>query len=460
MRHALFFDHGWRQNGPTRSKLVEPEMKPDSQGLAVTTDSDQAIAAINHFTEAAVVLKPGMADITAAARREPECAMLQICAAVLHTLSQSNREARRGVRYLDLARQRSADLNERERAFIDAVAAGCDGDFDRAIAAYGQIIERWPRDILAAKLAEFHCFETGDARRQLEIMENLASANGDSPHALAMYGFALELNGRRDRAEQVSRAALRLDPDSMWAQHCLAHLYGEQGRASEGIAALENYAPGWRSFGQYIQAHNWFHLATLYLMQLDFDRALDAYRHHIWGFQSDEIVEHTDAILLLWYVELSGGEVQERWREVAPHIRAKAHEQVFPFLTSIYLYALERAGESAEVDRALAEMEEYARRQTGRAAYVWSEIGINQARGSVAFARGDFDRAATLLGSALGGIASGGGSDEQRAVFAQSHFLSLSRAGHTQQAQQALHDYLAGRSSTALFQRWRAELGG
>src|SRR6516225_2721923 len=155
-------------------------MKPDSRGLAVTTDSDQAIAAINHFTDAAVSLKPGMADITAAARREPECAMLQICAAVLHALSQSN-EARHGVRYLELARQRRADLNERERNFINAVAAGCAGDFDRAIGVYRQIVERWPRDILAAKLAEFHCFETGDAGCQLEIMEKLAGANGDSP---------------------------------------------------------------------------------------------------------------------------------------------------------------------------------------------------------------------------------------------------------------------------------------
>jgi tetratricopeptide (TPR) repeat protein len=309
-------------------------------------------------------------------------------------------------------------------------------------------------------LAEFHCFETGDAARQLKIMENVAAANGDSPHALAMYGFALELNGHRERAEQVSRAALHLDPESMWAQHCLAHVYGEQARAIEGIAALENYAPGWRSFGQYIQSHNWFHLATLYLMQLEFDRALDAYRHHIWGFQPDQIVEHTDAILLLWYVELAGGKVQARWREVAPHIRAKAHEQVFPFLTAIYLYALERAGESAEVDRALVEMEEYARRQTGRAAHVWNEIGLNQARGSVAFARGDYERAAAMLGRVLGDLACGGGSDEQRAVFSQSHFVSLSRAGLTQPAQQALHDYLVGRSSTALFQRWRAEIGG
>ena len=62
------------------------------------------------------------------------------------------------------------------------------------------------------------------------------------------------------------------------------------------------------------------------------------------GGQPQAVVEHTDAILMLWYVELAGGECGSAWREIAPHIRAKAHEQVFPFLTTIYLYALERAG--------------------------------------------------------------------------------------------------------------------
>ena len=435
-------------------------MRHDSRGLAVTTDSDSAIAAINQFAHAAVALKPGMAEIIVAARRDPDCAMLQLCAGVLYALSQSNLEARSGIRYLDLARQRIADLNDRERIYLDAIAAGCDGDFDRAIDHYAKIIDRWPRDILAAKLAEFHCFETGDAARQLEIMEQMAPANADSPYAQAMYAFALELNGHRDRAEKVSFDALRHDPECMWAQHCLAHVYGEQMRVQEGIAALEKYAPDWTRYSLYIQAHNWFHLATLYLAQLDFGRTLDAYRSHIWGFQSDEIVEHTDAILLLWYVELAGGDAGSRWRDLAPHIRAKVHEQVFPFLNAIYLYALERAGESTEVERALAEMEDHAHRRTGHAAHVWNEIGINEARGAVAFARRDYDRAAAMFDAALGDIACGGGSDEQRGVFWQSHFLSLSRAGRKADAQNALRGFLSGRGDAPLHRRWLVEIGG
>jgi tetratricopeptide (TPR) repeat protein len=435
-------------------------MKLDSRGLAVTTDSDQAIAAINHFADAAISLKPGMADITATARREPECAMLQICAAALHALSQSNLEGQSGLPYLARARERAADLTERERLFIDTVTAGCMGDFDRAIDGYERIIERWPRDVLAVKIAEFHCFETGEAERQLRIMEKMAPANADSPHAQAMYAFALELNLQRDRAEQVALGALRQDPRTMWAQHCLAHVYGQESRVSEGIAALEKYAPDWTQFGQYIKSHNWFHLAVLYLTQLDFDRVLDAYQGYIWGFQPDEVVEHTDAILLLWYLELAGGDAGGRWREIAPRILAKTHEQVFPFLTTIYLYALERAGQSAEVDRALAEMERFAERQTGNARRVWKDIGLPEARGAVAFARGDYDRAAAMLGPILDDIACGGGSDEQRGVFAQSHFMSLIRAGRKAEAQQALRSYNQDRPATPLYQRWLAQTGG
>jgi tetratricopeptide (TPR) repeat protein len=434
-------------------------MKLDSRGLEVTTDSNDAIAAIDRYTNAALSLTAGMDEIVALADTMAECAMLQACAASLYVYSQSSTQARGALPYLARAGQRMGDLTERERIFIAGLEAGCAGDFERALAYHEQIAERWPRDLLAAKVAEFHFFETGECERQLRFMEKIAPANSDSSHAQAMYAFALELNGQRERAEQVARDALRMDPLAMWAQHCLAHVYGGQSRVADGIAAMEGWAPGWARFGQYIQSHNWFHLATFYRARLDFDRVMAAYRGHIWGFQPDMVVEHTDAILMLWYVELAGGDCGPAWREIAPHICAKAHEQVFPFLTTIYLYALERAGESAEVDRALDEMARHAERQTGWYARVWKEIGLAEARGSVAFARGDYDRAAELLGPALADIAIGGGSDEQRGVFSESHFMSLIRAGRKEEAERALQAYTQGRAAAPLHRWWLAQAG-
>ena len=431
-------------------------MRTDLRGLSVTANSDEAIAAIDRYTDAAIALKPGMDAITAAADAHRDCAMLQACTASLFALSQSTVQARRALPYLARARERIDDLTERERIFIDAVAAGCDGDFARALGLYEEMALRWPRDLLAAKIAEFHFFETGLAARQLGLMEKIASANPDSSHAQAMLAFACELNALRPRAEEIARAALAQDPLTMWAQHCLAHVWAGESRIAEGIAAMQRYAPTWNGFGQYIQSHNTFHLATLYRAELDFARVLDAYRRRIWGFQPDAVVEHTDAILLLWYVELAGGDAGGRWREIAPRVREKAHEQVFPFLTAIYLFALERAGQSDEVDRALDEMHRHAERQSGAAARVWRRVGLAEARGCVAYARGDFDRAAAELGAALPELAIGGGSDEQRGVFHESHFVSLVKAGRKREANEAITAYVRARPVTRLDRQWLA----
>ena len=113
-------------------------------------------------------MAPTMA-VQAAADEYPDCAMLQACCASTYLYSQTTAGAKRAAPYLARAEIRFADLTERERVFIDAVKAGCAGDFEGALALYEQIADRWPRDVIAAKLAEFHFFQTGLAARQLEL---------------------------------------------------------------------------------------------------------------------------------------------------------------------------------------------------------------------------------------------------------------------------------------------------
>jgi len=433
-------------------------MKYDSRGLAVTTESDATIHAIDHYAHELLALGTDSAAVRAAAEANPDCAMLQAYCASTFLYSQTTADARLALRYLARAEARLSDLTEREQWFINAVKAGCTGDFERALALYEQIIERWPRDMVAAKLAEFHFFETGHSARQLTLMRRAAAASPDVSHVLAMHAFALELNGERDRADEVARAALTLDPDTMWAQHCRAHVFAGQARIADGIEAMEQYAPSWQRFSHYTVAHNWFHLATLYLTDLRFDDVLNAYRKYIWGYSPDAVVEHTDSILLLWYFELAGGKVDAEWRAIAPHIRANAHDHLFPFLNCIYLYALARAGEPEEAAAALADMERYAEQQTGSLAHVWSDIGVPLARGSIAFASGDYDRASSLLQPVLTDSALGGGSDEQRGVFNESNLLSLIRAGRRQEARKVLAARTAGRPLTPLERRWSGSI--
>ena len=433
-------------------------MKLDSRGLAVTTDSDGAVDAIDHFADQLLGMGPDLEAILDDAAAYPDCAIIQAYAASMYVYAQLRSEAAKAAPLMDLARQHLDRLTERERLFVEGVAAGCQGDFERAISIQEQIARRWSRDVVAAKLAEFHFFQTGESARQLAFMQSIAEPNVDNSHLQSMYAFALESCGRREESETVARAALRLNPRTPWAQHCLAHVFAGRSRIAEGIAELEGYADGWRSCGRYIQAHNWFHLATLYLASLDFQKARDAFRAHIWGFFPDAVAEQTDAILLLWYLELAGLELDGEWREIAPHVRPIAHEQLFPFLNALSLYALSRAGERTEVESALTEMERYADRQTGAAAHVWREIGMPLVRGCVAFARRNYEQAAALIGPIIDEVPCVGGSDEQRGVFIQSNLIGLIRSGQKSEASQALQAYVGSRGMTPLEQRWLAQV--
>lgn len=436
------------------SNPQEASMKFDSRGLAVTTDSDAVVRALDSYANELVSLGSNSGLVRAAADANPGCALLQACAASIFLYSQTTADAKKAAPYLARAIERLDDLTEREQVFIQAVDAGCAGDFESALSLYETIADQWPRDILAAKIAEFHFFETGLAKRQLDLMAKAAAANPVNSHVLAMHAFALELNGNRERADEVALKALELDYYTMWAQHCRAHVFAGQSRIAEGIAAVERYAPSWQRYSHYVIAHNTFHLATLYLADLRFDAVASAFRDHIWGVTPNAVVEQTDAILLLWYLELAGGKVDSEWREIAPHIRGYARDHLFPFLNCIYLYALARAGEAATVNIALAEMERHADLQTGELARIWLEVGVPLAKGSIAFANGDYDRAADLLGPVIGQEACGGGSDEQRAVFIESYVVSLIRAGRKPEARAVLNDYIGDRPVTPVQQRW------
>lgn len=432
--------------------------KVNDRGIEVSNASDQAIGALNNYTHELLALGNGTNAITAAARAMPDCPMLQACAASAFLYTQSLAEAAGASPYLARADARLDDATERERIFIAAVRTGLAGDFEAALRGYEQIVERWPRDTLAAKLAEFHFFETGAAERQLRLMSKAAEANPDVSHVRAMHAFALELNGRRAEAERVANAALTIDPLTMWAQHCLAHVWSGESRVAEGIAGMRTFSPTWNQFSHYTVAHNSFHLGALLLDNREFDSVRALFRENIWGFEPDAVVELTDAILLLWYIELAGGRLDGEWSEVAPHAKKRVREHLFPFLKTIFLYALARADERATVAKEIARLKAHADGQSGRQKKVWKEIGVPLAEGSVAFAYGEYDRAAAALAPILPEVACAGGSDEQRGVFIQSHLVSLVKGGNRERAHRAIEDYIAGRPVTSLERHWLAEI--
>lgn len=429
--------------------------RTDSRGLAVTGATPEVIAGLERFVAALPAMDPRAVEISDLAAKFPACTLAQAYAASLFVFAQSPRQADAGREWLARARAAADSASDHERAFIAAVEAGINGEIEGAIAAHEAIAARWPEETVSAKLAEFHLFETGEISRQREIMKTFADANPDDAEILAMYGFAHELNAEADAAERLALAALERKPQTAWAEHCLAHVYARRGEIERGIAALVEWTPHWETKNQYIRSHNGFHLATLHIAQCEFDSAREVYRRAIWGFQPEMVVEHTDAILLQWYLELAGANVDAAaWREIDPHIVENSLEQVFPFLSILYFFVLSRAGADAKLARSLAAFERHAETREGRAREVWHTVGLGLAHAVLAYARGDWAQATEAFAPLVERSREGGGSDEQRGVFDESYLASLIRCGERDLARECLSRRIGARAPTPLEQRW------
>lgn len=434
-------------------------MKYDAQQLAITTDDDNAINIINDFVNDLLSFDANTPSILDAAKHYPDCAMIQVYAAITFVYAQSKHDALFANAYLDQALTEFNDLTPREQLWVEAIQASLENRFDDAITLYQSIGEQWPTDILTGKLIEFHCFETGNSKLQLAFMKTLEAANPDNPHVLAMLAFAYEINEKRDRCIEIANHAIQVKPDNAWAYHALAHAYTNEGQYKNAIRVMRESEAIWSQGNQYIQSHMAFHLAVVYVTELDFDSALQIYHRYVWDKQPNTVVEQTDAILLLWYIELAGHNPGSEWQKLVPHIETRAREFNFPFLNILYIYALARAGEEKKAKQSLLAMQQFAAKQRGRDADRWQQHGLPLANACLAFAEQDFQQASELFADVYSS-SQAGGSDEQRGVFWQTYLTCLMQSEQTTTAKQLLAEQVCWRKNHSPLEKlWHQQLG-
>jgi hypothetical protein len=430
-------------------------MKTDRRGLGITTTATQVVEGIEKFTDDFLGARDAAGAVCALADEHPDCALPQAYAAALYLYSQSSQLIRTKARpYLDRALSLRGAVSERETLLINGLNAWSNTNQAEAITLFERLAHSWPQDLVSAKIAEFLFYEMPDYPRHLRFMESIAAHHAGSAPFGAMHSFALELNGRYADAERVARQALNTEPDTPWAQHTLGHLFLNQGRSAQGLREFIDFAPLWPNHGWPTCCHNTWHLALLHLAERQFDQALAICRQRMWGHNPDDVFELVDVISLLWRFDLADHPVEGDWLAVASHAQSRAGEQVFPFLNAHLVYALARAGLTAEVEHSLELMGHFAGQQTGPAAHIWKSTGLPLVRGSAAFARDDFAGAASLLGPIAADLACVGGSDAQNSLFAQTYATALARSGQQTTAREFYRHHLGTRSLTALEQAW------
>lgn len=405
-------------------------MLQDAQGLIVTTDSEEAIAALNRFIGQSLIYgREAESAVLESIAADPTCAIAHAYAAA-HYLSQESAAARRqAIPYLKTAQRLSQNLGkttEREQLYIRSIAAWSQGAISQAIAYHEELAQRFPQDLASVQQGQYHYFYQGDPAGLLHIAEAVLSENSKNSHLLGMLAFGLEQCHRLAEAEQVGRKAVAINPHNPWAHHAVAHVLETQGRSAEGIAWMEAFAPTWEVCNSMLYTHNWWHVALFYLAENEKQQVLKLYDQKIWGRACQQSPkDQVGAISLLLRLELQGVRADDRWQALIPYLRPRLHEHALPFQDLHYVYALARAAQSRLAHEMLVSMYAHAHTLEATLRRRWIEIAIPAAQGLMAHAIGDWQKTITYLQPALPRLTTLGGSHAQRQIFEQIYLDAL-----------------------------------
>lgn len=421
-------------------------MLRDAQGLEVTTNSPEVIAAINGFVDQSLSYGNNAEVILQAIAADPTCVTANAHAAA-HYLSMESAETRLAAApYVQAAKKYVAQANEREQLYFRAIEAWAKGDIISAITYHEAIAEKFPRDLISIQRGQYHYFYLGNKQGLLQIAEKVLPANRENHYLYGMVAFGLEQCHRLQAAEAVGRQAVEMNRHDPWAHHAVAHVMETQGRLDEGIAWMEGFADSWENCNSMLYTHNWWHIALYYLEKEEIQKVLALYDNHIWGCANKESSkDQVGAISLLLRLELRGVDVGDHWQELIPYLTARIHEHALPFQDLHYVYALARASKTELVNEMLFSMQAYAYKALPYIQKKWVEVAIPAARGMAAHAIGNWDKAIAQLGSTLPCLHEIGGSHAQRDLFEQVYLDAWLRAEQNYEALRLLEKRVAAR---------------
>ena len=355
------------------------------------------------------------------------------------------------------ARSLAGKVTPREARHIEAIALVIDGNGPRALALVDEHIAEYPRDAMVLGLALGVFGLLGFSGRldhheaQLALLESQAKHWGEDWWFLTYLGWArIELGDNARGAAEVERALVG-NPRNAFAAHARAHGYYEAGDPERGAAFVEAWLPGYARESQ-LHCHISWHLALFELARGNSERARALYAEAIRPAVSHAppLFNLADSASFLWrwqIYEEAGGPLDDGG-EVAAHA-GRYFPQAGIHFADVHA-ALAESGDLTETRVG----ECRARLEAGRLPQ--GPVVPELCAGAAAFAAGDYQAAARLLGDALADLPRIGGSHAQREVFEDTYIVACLRAGHRGRAEQRLRMRLARRPSTR-DERWLAE---
>lgn len=396
----------------------------DAQGLEVTTDAAEAIAAINASARILFRKKDGADKILPAmADRHLDCPLLQLYAATFFFIPFSTSIIHEKFP-LYLARIEPERLNDRERSHYLALQALQNIDFYTAITHYQAILRTYPKDSVALFMLETTCFMAGEMAPLLELYSLVHPYYARDPDFLGMLAFLYAHIQRTPEAQEIIQDALGLEPHNAWVQHVYAHTLSEDipAQIDQAISFLETCADDWPRQNRFFQGHNWMHLCGLYIKQKkDISSVLEAYSKNIWGEARTFNFEQNNAFLTLWNIELAGHKSaipHELWTDLAQHAEPFMHDYFTPYLTVTSIMSVTKV-DTAKAEAAVEAFEAFASSlpPDSKKYHAWHNVGLPVLKGCLAYIKGKNEEAVALLTPHHDKTESMGHSGEQRSIF-------------------------------------------
>ena len=424
-------------------------MLKSRNGLTITTNSPAAADLYQEGLDLVLSQNYGPdAKLEAAIEADDGFAMAHVVQAyVLHL--QTNVPAARAA--AEKAVELSAGCSREEQQIARIVHSFTHGKGTEAIGLVHEHLDEFPTDTLAMRVAQrlymLGCFGAGvpDFPNHLMAMMNkVAPANGDDWAFLGQYAFAHHETNQPEKAMDLATRSLEGNPQNAVASHSVTHSYFEQGDAANGGRWLGDWLDGWDRRASYNTHLSW-HLALFELAQGKYQQALDLYETHIRpGVQARNLANLQDAASLMWRLQIySGEEPGKPWNEVRDMALPAAETPGPAFRDCHAALAFAGAGDAEStqkfVDRVKAQGE--------KGDDLSREMVLPIALGAAAFAAGDYDEAADLMGPTYPMLARIGGSHAQREVFEDTLLETYIRAGRYDDAKAMLDERLSRRSS-------------
>ncbi|HKT18487.1 MAG TPA: tetratricopeptide repeat protein [Stellaceae bacterium] len=426
-------------------------MPIDPRGLELTARDPASVERLEAVLAAYCAFKKDTGDrLKAALAGDPQLVLAHLMRGYFMLLL-SKREllprALQAVQAADTA-MAQASATPRERLHRRALAAWIERDEITAAQILASILIEWPTDILALKLVQYLLFYAGDAAAMRDATERaLACWDAAAPlygYALGCHAFGLEECGEYEAAESLGRRAVSLNPDDIWATHAVAHVFEMQDRCLEGERWIGANASVWGDANNFAYHVAWHRCLFLFALGRH-DEILARYDAEVRAEPSDDYLDVSNAVSLLWRLEQAGVDVGPRWLELGERARARRDDHMLAFADVHYAMALAASRDDEAGAAWLASSRAYAGAMRETQAAVMAEIGIVLGEAAEAHRRGAYARAVDLLLPRRDAVRRIGGSHAQRDLFAQLLIDSAIKSGRHAVARMLLAERLAQR---------------